>query len=405
MSDPTQNAIEFELESCKLDFARNVFQNKLDTYPMSETNNLRTIGPRIRAARQAMRWTQARLSEALGFNDRQTLSDIENGKRMVKPQELVTISECLQRDIDYFLDPFSVAGEAKYNWRAAPEVPSSTLDSFESQADRWIGLLRWLHQQHKPPSPLKLNLRLGANASFEQAQACAQALVVALELGHTPAIGLANAIQSKLDIDILFVDTISAQPRFGISGATCHLPDMTVILINRQEPVCRQYFDMAHELFHALTWDAMEPAHRESNRIEQRKGSKRIEQLADNFAAALLMPQSSLEHLIKTNQRSNLAHLTRAAKALQVAPSALAWRLFNLSWIDAKTLQLLKAQPNKSSQRSMPKRFSDQYMTMLYEAIDQGQLSARKACKTLGMSLPELKTLFKEHALPVPFEI
>lgn len=372
---------------------------------MADTNNLSAIGPRIRAARQAKRLTQVRLSEALGFNDRQTLSDIENGKRIVKPQELVTISDILHRDVDYFLDPFSVAGVAKYNWRAAPDVPASDLDSFEAQADRWIGLLRWLRSHHNPPSPLKLSLRLESNASFEQAQACAQALVDALGLGHTPAIGLATAIQTKLDIEVLFVDTDRNQPRFGISGATCHLPDMTVILINRQEPVCRQYFDMAHELFHALTWDAMEPAHRESNCVDQRKSNKRIEQLADNFAAALLMPQASLEHFIDTKQINNLSELLRTAKALQVAPSALAWRLFNLKLIDTKTLQLLKAQPNKSSQKNMPKRFSGQYISLLHEAIDQGRLSARKASKVLGMSLPEFRGLFEEHAMSVPFEI
>jgi Zn-dependent peptidase ImmA (M78 family) len=197
---------------------------------------------------------------------------------------------------------------------------------------------------------------------------------------------LVTAIQTKLDIEVLFVDTDGNQPRFGISGATCHLPDMTVILINRQEPVCRQYFDMAHELFHALTWDAMEPAHRD-------------------FAAALLMPQASLEHFIDTKQINNLSELIRTAKALQVAPSALAWRLFNLKLIDAKTLQLLKAQPNKSSQKNMPKRFSDQYISLLHEAIDQGRLSARKASKILGMSLPEFRGLFEEHAMSVPFEI
>ncbi|HEY7804977.1 MAG TPA: helix-turn-helix transcriptional regulator, partial [Orrella sp.] len=99
---------------------------------MADTNNLSAIGPRIRAARQAKRLTQVHLSGALGFNDRQTLSDIENGKRIVKPQELVTISDILHRDVDYFLDPFSVAGVAKYNWRAAPDVPASDLDSFEA---------------------------------------------------------------------------------------------------------------------------------------------------------------------------------------------------------------------------------------------------------------------------------
>ena len=189
---------------------------------MTEIHRLKTIGPHIKAARPAARWTQVRLSDALGFNNRQILSDIENSNRMITPQAFVSISDLLHRDIEYFLDPFSVVGEAKYNWRVAPEVSAANL---------------------------------------------------------------VNAIRTKLDIEVLYVDTIVNQPRFGISGATCHLPDMTVILINRQEPVCQQHFDLVHGLFHALTWDTMEPAHRESNCIGPCKGSKRIEQLADNSAA------------------------------------------------------------------------------------------------------------------------
>lgn len=372
---------------------------------MTVFNPALSIGPRIRAARDAVGLTQAHLSDALGFNDRQTLSDIEKGKRAVKPQELVTLSEVLDRDLEYFLDPFSVSGEAKYNWRASPDMTQTTLDAFEARADRWIGLLRWLRARKGMGNPLKLSLRLESTATFEQAQERAETLSHMLALGQTPATKLASAIEEQLDIAVLFVDTIAKTKRFGISGATCHLQDMTAILINRHEPLYRQNFDMAHELFHALTWDAMQPEHRESNCIEHRKGGKRIEQLADNFAAALLMPRTSLEQLIAPNRRSNLRHLTATAKVLQVTPSALAWRLYNLQWIDTQMLQALKSQPNGLTTKSIPKRFSRGYVGLLHEAIDQGQLSARKAAKALGLSLTDLKRLFKEHSFAVPFDL
>ena len=68
-------------------------------------------------------------------------------------------------------------------------------------------------------------------------------------------------------------------------------------MVNRNESEARRYYNLAHELFHALTWDAMKPAHRESNSIDEhisgKRAKQRIEQLADNFAATLLMPKSS----------------------------------------------------------------------------------------------------------------
>ena len=77
----------------------------------------------------------------------------------------------------------------------------------------------------------------------------------------------------------------------GVSGAACRLPDLDVVLINRHEVAGRRNFDLAHELFHILTWDAMPPEHLE----EATETSKiRVEQLANSFASALLMPEASL---------------------------------------------------------------------------------------------------------------
>ncbi len=45
------------------------------------------IGFRVKAAREAKGWTQDQLTQGLGLNDRQTVSDIENGKRALKPDE------------------------------------------------------------------------------------------------------------------------------------------------------------------------------------------------------------------------------------------------------------------------------------------------------------------------------
>ena len=46
--------------------------------------------------------------------------------------------------------------------------------------------------------------------------------------------------------------------------AACRLPELDVVLINRREVEGRRHFDLAHELFHILTWDAMPPEHSEA---------------------------------------------------------------------------------------------------------------------------------------------
>ncbi len=75
-----------------------------------------------------------------------------------------------------------------------------------------------------------------------------------IELGDAPATRLSEAMERKLGILVLMVD-----PDRDISGAACRLPELDAVLIARREVAGRRHFDLAHELFHILTWDAMPP--------------------------------------------------------------------------------------------------------------------------------------------------
>jgi Zn-dependent peptidase ImmA (M78 family) len=252
---------------------------------------------------------------------------------------------------------------------------------------------------------LKRALRLSSQSSFEDAQERAESLAAELGLGVIPAETLIDKVERELDIPVLFVDTVDAAEGQSISGATCHLEEMGVILINRNESEARRFFDLAHELFHALTWDAMKPEHRESNSVEDRNKGKRIEQLANSFAAALLMPRSSLEKLIDRERINDVAHLCEVAALLRVAPVTLAWRLFNLKAISEETRRGLSQEKQRPSVSGPPKRFSAAFVKMLHEALENGRLSARKAAKAMGFGLGALTELFTQYDLPAPFEL
>lgn len=373
---------------------------------MLEKVSHKLIGYRVKAAREAKGWTQDQLTQGLGLNDRQSVSDIENGKRGLKPEEMLTLSDLFDRDIEFFIDPFAVAGEAQFSWRTAPEVPEDKLDGFELKAGQWIGLLRWLREQRDSrASVLKRALRLSPQSSYEDAQERAESLVAELGLGVIPAESLIDKIERELDIPVLFVDTVDVADGQSISGATCHLEEMGVILINRNESEARRFFDLAHELFHALTWDAMKPEHRESNSIEDRNKGKRIEQLANSFAAALLMPRASLDKLIDRERIDDIAHLCEVAALLRVAPMTLAWRLFNLKLIGDDTRRRLSQEKQRPSVSGPPKRFSATFVKMLHEALENGRLSARKAAKAMGLGLGGLSELFAQYELAAPFEL
>ncbi len=174
----------------------------------------------------------------------------------------------------------------------------------------------------------------------------------------------------------------------SISGATCHLEEMTCILINRNESEARRGYNLAHELFHALTWEAMRPDRRETNVAEKwGPGRKRVEQLADNFAAALLMPLASLDGLVKPGQAVSVSHLREVATVLGVSNQALAWRLRGLNRIEESTCNRLLHSHQSIAPLSIPKLYSPDFVRMLHEAIDKGRVSVRERWPRLYTSV------------------
>lgn len=364
------------------------------------------IGQRVKYAREKLRITQDCLADALGFKDRQTISDIENGKRAVKTDELLVLSDALDQEVEFFLDPFNVVAEAQYSWRACDALPGTELDHFESVANGWIGMLRWLHQQDKGIEPAYgfLGLRMSESSTYEQAQSFGERLADVLNLGLVPASTLPECLEAKLGIPVLFVDASTGLPKHAISGAACQVEGLNIILVNRQESPFRRNFDLAHELFHALTWDSMPPGRRESNAVEHRSKVKRVEQLANNFAGALLMPSASLDHFIERGRAMDVQHLADVAATLQITTNALGWRLRNLDRIDEPTRVKL-AGLGRSDDQDLPHLFSLAFVMKLHVALDKGRLSARKAARTLGMPLSELRELFDAYGMPAPFEL
>lgn len=355
----------------------------------------RFVGLRVKSAREGADLTQDALAEQMGFKDRQTVSDIETGKRNLKPEELLAVANATKRDVDYFVNPFAVAGEATFAWRADPKISDEALDAIEATAGQWVGLLRWLRfQAGMHFSVLQNSLR--PPRTFEEADERAEDLCREWDLGEFPAERLLQTVEDKLSVPVLFVDSLREGDK-TVSGAACHLNDLSVILINRSENDARRNFDLAHELFHVLTWDSLTPDRRE---FSTTKRQQRTERLADHFAAALLMPLVSIERRLDLIQSKSIGELCKIAAAFRVSPRALSYRLLNLKMISKETQKLLAQ--NHSSERTEPKPFSEAFVRMMHDAIYKGRLSHRKAARMLGLETDKFLNLFEQYNLASP---
>ncbi len=363
------------------------------------------IGARIKALREERKLSQDDLARLFGFKDRQTVSAIETGERRVTAEELVIAVEKLGASLDYFTDPFLLVGEGRFSWRQT-DVGPQRLNAYERNAGRWIAAFRAIAPQVGRSAPLlRRSLGITRHQRFEDAMEAGERFVAEFSLGDVPAARLVEIMEHELGILVLMVDAFQ-----GISGAACRLPELDVVLINRHEVVGRRHFDLAHELFHILTWDAMPPEHSEEAR---ETGGNRVEQLANNFASAVLMPTPVLDRFGDWTEiaAGELAgRLNAVADELQVTGSALKWRLVALDRLKpavARTISdaALRNNGREAAPAVLPPPFSKPFMEVIGLAVDEGHVSARRAGALLDLTIDDLVGLFATHGVQSPVEL
>jgi Zn-dependent peptidase ImmA (M78 family)/transcriptional regulator with XRE-family HTH domain len=366
-------------------------------------NNL--IGMRIKALREERKLSQDDLARLFGFKDRQTVSAIETGERRVTAEELVVAVEKLGASLDYFTDPFLLVGEGRFSWRQT-DVGSQRLSAYERSAGRWIAAFRAIAPQVGRAAPfLRRALGLTRHQRFEDAMEAGERFVAEFNLGDVPARHLVEVMEREFGVLVLMVDAFQ-----GISGAACRLPELDVVLINRHEVEGRRHFDLGHELFHILTWDAMPPEHSEEAR---EIGGNRVEQLANNFASAVLMPVPVLDRFGDWSDVSEgrlAARLNSVADELQVTASALKWRLVALNRLKPAAARTVSDAVLRRSRRGAaavtpPLLFSKPFMEVIALAVNEGRVSARRAASLLDLTIDDLVELFAAHGVEPPFDL
>jgi Zn-dependent peptidase ImmA (M78 family)/DNA-binding XRE family transcriptional regulator len=363
------------------------------------------IGVRLKALREERGLSQEELARQLGFNDRQTLSAIETGERRVSAEELILAVQKLGVPLDYFTDPFMLVGEGRFSWRQT-NVGPQRLSAYERSAGRWIAAFRVIAPKVGRETPLlRRSLGLTRQQRYEDAASAGERFAAEFDLGQVPANSLADVLERQFGVLVLMVDAFE-----GISGAACRLPELDAVLINRREIAGRRHFDLAHELFHILTWDAMPPDHVED---AAETSKNRVEQLANSFASAVLMPTTALERFgdwAGLTRNDLITKLNATADQLRVTASALKWRLVHvghLSIAAAREIRdaALRNNGHEGGEANPPPLFSKPFVDVISLGLKQGLLSARRSAALLDVPMDELSDLFRSHGVEAPDEL
>lgn len=363
------------------------------------------IGKRLKALRSERKLSQDEMARLFGFNDRQTVSAIETGARRVTADELVLALEKLGVTLDYFTDPFQLIGEGRFSWRQTG-VGAKQLYEYERIAGRWIAAFRDLAPKvGRETQFMRRSLSLTHHSRFEDAMQAGERFVTEFDLGDTPATGLVEIMERELGILVLMVDAHE-----GISGAACRLPELDTVLIARHEIEGRRSFDLAHELFHILTWDAMPPEHSEDVR---ETGGNRVEQLANNFAAAVLMPAAALEQHEGWNslgEEELVTRLNAVADDFRVTSSALRWRLVAPGQLKPSLARSLPDMALRNNGRGVarsvaPALYSKPFVQVFGLAAEQGLVSMRRVAGLLDLTIDEFANLCAKNGVEPPAEL
>ncbi|MBW1707605.1 MAG: ImmA/IrrE family metallo-endopeptidase [Deltaproteobacteria bacterium] len=353
------------------------------------------LDKKIVSAREAAGFSITEAAQKLGFKNYQTLSAIEKGVRKVNAHELIMMARLYGRNLDYFLDS-DIVNDPIPLWRKTKRTDINQVQrQFLSFLENYSNLEHLLGLKRRWKDVQKNYDRDDFSVDgFEQADKLGAEIHNYLDLGSRPSFNLLNVLENKLRFKILHLSLGD-----GISGAS--VVDNTLgvgILINAKDVPWRRNFDLAHELFHVITWNVFSP-----EEIGNGQKKTRPEQYADIFASSLLLPEAHLLDILKetvTDNKVRLIDIIELAKDFGVSTEAILWRLVNLKVLKKSQAQKFLDNPDfhnvdrnmrrRLYDRDRPSKFPSRFISLACRSLMEGKISRGTFAEYLEIDRAEI---------------
>lgn len=354
------------------------------------------IGERLKRLRDERGWTQVELARKVDASQ-STIAGIESGSQLPGTGLLGRLADLFRIDMDYFYrakeNPFEMLLRAEEvgsqlqpvlrdftEWclryaeieRIAGQIatPAPDYSEYFSKSTERLDLLERLAEE----SRRRLELGAGQNCDLPEI----------LERDGLRVMG----IQTEEDLDGVF---LYAQDEGGFA------------LVNTNRSSSRQLFTLAHEYGHFLLHRKL--GYRldvDVTRIPS-KGDV-VESTAGRFAAAFLMPRSTIESLWQ-KQEKDMTRIIWVRRMLGVSYRALGWRLLNLKLITLAAREKLESDEDalRNQEKLLFKdesepclkvaKFSDRLRLVSYLAYLRGEVSVSRLADWLDMDVVTADTI------------
>ena len=358
-----------------------------------------SVSDRLRYAREKanLTLTDVKNSTAIGES---SLSDFENGKREPKLSQLQLLANLYHRSLSFLLSDAETANEVVL-WRKRPAEGAEEIEGrFLMLCEQYHNLEVWNNSVTRPVLPEVDGdvERFGYN----DAQELAYNVRNLLGLGSRPSFELLRVLEEYCGIKVF-------HERFeptGTAASTRHVDFGAAILLNSGNYRWRRNYDLAHELFHLLTWRLFRTGNGNTSTI----ASDWEEKLANCFASNLLMPSESVSTVLGRYEQDGKIPIEAffdVARLFDVSVEAVLWRWHILSnkgkdriSETENEIEQAKALSRIFEQRTStdPLELPDRYRALAVESLARGEMSVGRFAEYLGISRRKAMDYLEQEA-------
>lgn len=347
------------------------------------------ITDRLKYARQRAALTLAQVNERTGIGD-SSVCEFESGKREPSLSQLQALARVYRRSIAFFFSEGPLPQEVVL-WREQPSEAAGEIEAqFLRLCEQYHNLEMWIDD----PLPIRLPQAEGDVERFDytQAEILAKRVRDELQLGDHPGQGLLRVLEEVCGVKVFHL-------KFEPTGTAASAVSGTfgaAVLLNSANARWRRNFDLAHELFHLLTWDLFRPSNGQN--AAGREAPKPEEKLAQCFACNLLMPGDAVRITIDgrtTDGKITFESLYDVAREFDVSIDALLWRMHFLCGrgSDAadqtkRDIERAKALAGLLEERDgdEPEVYPARYRALAMKALRRGEISTGRFAEYLDIS-------------------
>lgn len=346
------------------------------------------IAERLRYARRRAGLTGPQVRQRTGIGE-SSLSEFETGKREPSLSQLQKLASVYRRSLSFFLAKGTIPEEVVL-WREKPETQAADVEArFLRLCEQYHNLEVWTGDE--APVSLPVVRRPCGRYGYGHAQALAKEVRDHLELGDRPGLSLLPVLEEVCGVKVFHLE-------FEPTGTAASIKSETfgaAVLLNARNVRWRRNFDLAHELFHLLTWDlfqkprSAEPGVCCADEAEEKR--------ATCFARNLLMPQDAVLAAVNgktTDGRLTFEDLFDVARQFDVSVEALLWQMHFLRILSGDTEQvqamiqrardLVPLLEDRTD--SPPPMLPERYRALAIKALRRGAISTGRFAEYLGIS-------------------